>query len=73
MTNHTTDNPFSAGDTVTIRVQDWERGEILLKGRVTRILSAARCQVQVEDRRYSVPVEDMELGCADTIQRARAA
>ncbi len=67
------ENPFAVGDTVTVTVQDWEAGELRLAGRVTRILSPARCQVQVEDRRYSVAVEDMELGHDATLAKARAA
>jgi hypothetical protein len=71
--NPTTENPFSPGDTVTVTIHDWEAGEVRRSGRVTRILSGARAQVEIEGKRYSVLVEDMELGCADTIAKARAA
>ena len=73
MTKHPADNPFSAGDTVTVTIHDWEEGEQRLTGRVVHILSPARCQVEIGDRRYSVLIEDMELGCADTLSQARAA
>ena len=73
MTKHTPENPYSAGDTVTVTIHDWEEGEQRLTGRVVRILSPARCQVEIGDRRYSVLIEDMELGCADTLSQARAA
>jgi hypothetical protein len=68
-----TENPFQPGDTVTVTVHDWHQGELRLSGRVTRILSPARCQVEIDGKRYSALVDDIELGCAETLAKARAA
>jgi hypothetical protein len=68
-----TENPFQPGDTVTVTVHDWQKGELRLAGRVTRILSPARCQVEIDGKRHSALVEDIELGCDATLAKARAA
>lgn len=52
---------FRPGDQVEVKIQDWQRGEMTMAGRVTRVLSRSHVRVLIGDRAYAVAMTDCRL------------